>query len=60
MENIQHVFIMQETVDLHKCLASAESTSLTEMNYTDVFQRRVYGFNKQDAWLNRDVSKLVI
>ena len=51
---------MQDTVDPHKCLAPAESTGLAQMSYTDVFQRRVYGFNKQDAWLNRDVSELVI
>ena len=51
---------MQETVDLHKCLASSECESLKQTICTDVFQRRVCGFNKQGAWLNHDVGKLVI
>ena len=64
MENIQNVFMRlfqcKKQSTYTKCLASAESASLTRTSYTDVFQRRVYGFNKPDAWLNRDVSELVI
>ena len=59
-ECVYEIVPMQETVDLHKCRASAESMRLTLMSYTDVFQRRVYGLNKQDAWLNCDVGKPVI
>ena len=57
---VYEIVPMQETVDLHKCLASAESTSPTRTSCTDVFCRRVRGFNKQGASLSYDDGKFVI
>ena len=54
MENIQNVFMR-----FVQCKWT-ESTSLTQTSCTDVFHRRVRGFNKHGACLSYDDGKFVI